>query len=428
MRTVNRLRELARTATAGLAAGAMAGINQCWYLAVLPNDPETTVSDLEATCRSISDSDSDSTTAGFTLVRWLQSRAASLRHPALSKPLPYLEIMAHVKLHDQSMEHAAFDTFSAQLCSAAPSGRIGNAELVQSMSCPMPLLPSELPMVALSTTAYATLEDGAAAFRSHGLLAMQQALDASELADLRLGVETRFDECLSALRRAEASGRGTHFSEIMQRDTGRYDCRLQEMSSLGPDAGTDLSPPVQDIAAGTDEQDAPPTACWTHTAFNGAWVPLVRQLLGGDCRVVRCGCVVSLPGCGEQYWHSDGAHIGSSATWADIDDPAGAAAPPHAICVFVPLVDLSEDNGYTEFWSGSHHFAQLMDKKGEQSLPGGTKAILPAGGALLYDFRTIHRGMPNHSQKKRPIFYTIYAHANWQEKRNWDDKSVFPES
>ena len=130
----------------------MAGINQCWYLAVLPNDPETTVSDLEATCRSISDS--ESTTAGFTLVRWLQSRAASLRHPALSKPLPYLEIMAHVKLHDKSMEHAAFDNFCAQLCSAAPSGCIGNAELVQSMSCPMPLLPSELPMVALSTTAY----------------------------------------------------------------------------------------------------------------------------------------------------------------------------------------------------------------------------------------------------------------------------------
>ena len=283
------------------------------------------------------------------------------------------------------------------------------------MRCPMPLLASELPVVAPATTACGVPEGGVAAFHSHGLLALPNALGGAALVDLRVGVLARFGECLSALRRAEARGAGAHFSEIMQRDVGRYDCRLQEMGAPSPGADADLSP----------DTDKDSMACWSLAARGGAWVPLVRELLRGDCRIVRCGCVVSLPGCGEQYWHSDGAHVGTSAGWSDLDNPAGAAAPPHAICVFVPLVDLSEDNGYTEFWSGSHHYAQLMDKKGEQSLPGGTKAILPAGGALLYDFRTIHRGMPNRSQQKRPIFYTIYANASWREKRNWDDKSVF---
>jgi ectoine hydroxylase-related dioxygenase (phytanoyl-CoA dioxygenase family) len=67
-----------------------------------------------------------------------------------------------------------------------------------------------------------------------------------------------------------------------------------------------------------------------------------------------------------------------------------------------------------------------MEKQGAQSLPGGTHALLASGDALLYDFRTIHRGMPNRSTAPRPIFYAMYSHEGWQEQRNWAEASVFP--
>ena len=195
----------------------------------------------------------------------------------------------------------------------------------------------------------------------------------------------------------------------MQRDPNRYDCQLSGTLSLQGPAD-------------------PAAPAWEALARDGPWLPLVRRLLerdGQTMRVYRCGCVVSLPGAGEQYWHSDGAHQGPGAGWppAEAADRCGwaeaAAAPPHNLCVFVPLVDLTHTNGYTEFWAGSQHYDGLLAKKGAQALPGGTAGILPAGSALLYDFRTIHRGMPNASAKRRPILYFVYAHEGWAETRNF---------
>ena len=96
---------------------------------------------------------------------------------------------------------------------------------------------------------------------------------------------------------------------------------------------------------------------------DATWYPLVESLLGGDCVVKSCGVVVAMPGCSTQYWHSDGGHVGKAAQWEDVEEPTRAAAAPHAICVFVPLVDLSRENGFTEFWSGSHLFDGLLAKK-----------------------------------------------------------------
>jgi hypothetical protein len=39
---------------------------------------------------------------------------------------------------------------------------------------------------------------------------------------------------------------------------------------------------------------------------------------------------------------------------------------------------------YTEFWLGSQCYGGLLEKKGVQSLPGGTDGIVKAGSALVY--------------------------------------------
>jgi ectoine hydroxylase-related dioxygenase (phytanoyl-CoA dioxygenase family) len=223
---------------------------------------------------------------------------------------------------------------------------------------------------------------------------------------LRRAVCARFDRCLAALQIREAKGDGVRFKEIMQRDALRFDCQL----------------PVDASAEGLEG-----SASWRAVAEDGPWLPVVRRILCGDCNLYRCGVVVSLPGAGAQYWHLDGEHHGRTAGWEDRTKPEVAAAHPHAVCVFVPLVDLTLDNGYTEFWAGSQHYNTLLEKQGVQTLPGGTHALLSTGDALLYDFRTIHRGMPNNSTAPRPIFYVMYSHKNWKEQRNWADASVFAE-
>ena len=35
--------------------------------------------------------------------------------------------------------------------------------------------------------------------------------------------------------------------------------------------------------------------------------------------------------------------------------------------------------------------------------------LLPRGAVLCFDYRTIHRGLPNTSDMRRPMFYVIYA-------------------
>ena len=385
----------------------------CAYLAVLPASPTTGAAELEVVVRSME--------APAVNLRWLDARAATLEHPQLTEPLQYVEITCGVTIgtaalpeNDQRRE-AAVQSVLQQIADAlmAPGSLVGNVEVVHSIRCPMPLLPTALPTVTVSEDP-SWMTDGARQFRRFGLVGIHNAVSPRTLVSLRDDVVARFELTLAALKKREAAGDGVHFADIMQRDRSRYDCQLSPGFSLA-------TPPAADAPV------------WEGLAREGAWVPVVRKLLGEtegskrSCQVYRCGCVVSLPGAGEQYWHSDGAHQGSAAGWP----PAGAerpaqdltewgqaqAEPPHNVCVFVPLVDLNRSNGYTEFWAGTQHYDGLLEKKGAQSLPGGTDAIMDAGSVLLYDFRTIHRGMPNSSDAMRPIL--VYSHEGWSESRNF---------
>jgi ectoine hydroxylase-related dioxygenase (phytanoyl-CoA dioxygenase family) len=355
--------------------------DHCGYLAVLPNDPSCGAAALEVTCRGHR--------YGSLGLRWLDARPAELVHPQLPNPLVYLEIAAWVQLPTAGLSEAqrdaasvgAFEVICAALMASSLSGAVvGNAELVHSVRCPIPLLPTALPagnlLEMLATGEAADGTRAAALFQQYGLVVLRNAVQSDSLSQLRIAVQQRFGKCLHALKDQTQRGRGVHFKEIMQRDSLRYDCQLNVQ-----DEGSEHWLPL--------------------AATEGPWLPVIRELLAGDCRLYRCGVVVSLPGAGEQYWHSDGQHVGASSGWQGLDradEPAwqstaaDTSAPPHAICVFVPLVNLERSNGYTEFWAGSQHYRGLLEKKGLQSLPGGTDGLMREGECLLYDFRTLHRG------------------------------------
>lgn len=84
-----------------------------------------------------------------------------------------------------------------------------------------------------------------------------------------------------------------------------------------------------------------------------------------------------------QDWHSDGP-------------PAAEADQPYAVCVFVPLLDLSRETGCTQFWPGSHVHDHLLGfGPAAVVLETAVDGLVAAGDAVLYDYRVLHRGLPN---------------------------------
>lgn len=139
--------------------------------------------------------------------------------------------------------------------------------------------------------------------------------------------------------------------------------------------------------------------------------------------------------------------------------------PPYALNVFIPLEDVGEEVGPTEFWVGSHLgdrareiMQQLSEGGGGQGSNGRLDEevfgpCLKWGDALLYDYRICHRGTRNLSSssssdvvgdggkgttdghddigvggKTRPMLYLMYARPWFQEHLNFGSTRLFPPS
>ncbi len=135
----------------------------------------------------------------------------------------------------------------------------------------------------------------------------------------------------------------------------------------------------------------------------------VGAILGSDWRFELRGAVVAFPGAGEMSWHIDGAHL-----FPELP----IHLPAHALNIFVPLVDITEELGPTEFCPGSHFLTRgtqpsyiEMDvhpaRLGYTESPA--RAVIPAGAVVLADFRTLHRALPNRCEHARPLAYFACA-------------------
>jgi ectoine hydroxylase-related dioxygenase (phytanoyl-CoA dioxygenase family) len=362
------------------------------FYGILPSQPTITPSQLLEACQAVAASEDYALT-------WTHHRESSLIHPALHDPLRFLEISGKLNLDDkENLPTTTIDELCQHLATALEDNCpaiIGSAELLLVLDdTPIPLCcPSAVPMIH-TVESQIEVETAKSTFNQYGLVGLTDAVD--NVDDLySLALET-FERLYAALQlKANSNNHTKHFREIMQRDDNRFDFRL------------DLS-----------DNDA----VWKDVERSGRWKTLVAAILGDDYSLVKCGCVLSLPGAGMQYYHSDGVHIGQAATF-DSEE----AAPTHALCVFVPLIDLNHQVGFTEFWAGSHRYDKLLAKKGEQALPGGTDGILKRGDCLLYDYRTIHRGTANTSQITRPVCYFLYSKRGMEdvEDQNFTSASVF---
>ena len=89
--------------------------------------------------------------------------------------------------------------------------------------------------------------------------------------------------------------------------------------------------------------------------------------------------------------------------------------------LFPCLVDVTMENGPTEFYAGSHKQASY-----EYDPASLCYAECPLGSALFFNGKLNHRGSANPSKEDRPVIYQIY-HKLWyndQFRKGVDDSPV----
>ena len=250
-----------------------------------------------------------------------------------------------------------------------------------------------------------------------GVVVLKGAFAKTHIAALRKSAEDQLQEWFSTgLKPAGIDKRVEHTEfrdtpEVSCRSTGRWEVKVP-LRPPWTDEETIRNPLVTDV--------------------------LVTAMDSSRLEMDTYSVVTSLSETPIQHWHRDAAAL--------FEAPhSGAAAHPrpHGIVVFVPLDDVPQERGPTEFLLRSH-IQCAADQQYEGKLDGGPDPALPAGSprrtllitecphsfdsgtwkataetgdAILFDLRILHRGGENVSPGPRPQIYatyTRYLHASRQ--------------
>jgi hypothetical protein len=125
--------------------------------------------------------------------------------------------------------------------------------------------------------------------------------------------------------------------------------------------------------------------------------------------------LISTPGSPTQSWHADGGHMSLT-----------THHPCHVFNVFIPLVDLPLSMGPTELRPGSHVYTRdltrmMLIAKAKKLLRETVVAEMGRGDALVFDYRILHRGRANMSDR-------VVVGANDGEGNDNDEDHVVEES
>ena len=160
---------------------------------------------------------------------------------------------------------------------------------------------------------------------------------------------------------------------IMQAGVGRYDCYKGFSRDILPS--------------------------WEHPLVT----KIMREVLVRDFTTYQ-GVILSDGHNEGQYWHRDVRPLQNRRSCGKemvlLDD--------FLFTILIPcMVDVTPENGPTEFYSGSHR--QSTDEFDDSSIE---QVCAPLGSALLFNGKLYHRGMPNTSGVDRPVIYQMY-HKKW---------------
>lgn len=120
-----------------------------------------------------------------------------------------------------------------------------------------------------------------------------------------------------------------------------------------------------------------------------------------------------------KQWHEDGSHLCKD-----------THLEPHCLNIFIPLVDLTAELGPTELRPGSHFLTRDLTRsmllaKVKKTLRPPVKPTIHRGSALLFDYRTLHRGTANTTQgTPRPVLVLTCSKPWFHDLFNFPKRSI----
>lgn len=142
----------------------------------------------------------------------------------------------------------------------------------------------------------------------------------------------------------------------------------------------------------------------------------MAALLGADYCIGSLEAVISMPGAYRQHLHIDSPIRFDEAVGDKKRRYQGdlSGLPPYAVTLCVPLCDLTEDNGATAIWPGSHRTALRAKPPSDAAIRREfpeERMVGRLGRTFLFDFRTFHCGMPNYSREPRPLLMFVFTRS-----------------
>ncbi|HVE13152.1 MAG TPA: phytanoyl-CoA dioxygenase family protein [Elusimicrobiota bacterium] len=149
---------------------------------------------------------------------------------------------------------------------------------------------------------------------------------------------------------------------------------------------------------------------------------LLEGLLGPDYRIGSLETVIAEPGAYEQHQHLDGALRFDTALGGKKAPFAGdlSGLPPHAVTLCVPLCEVTEENGPTAIWAGSHREALRAKPSSEAAIRRKyrqERVAGPLGRAFFFDYRVFHCGTANLTREARPVLMLVFCRP-WFRDQN----------
>lgn len=135
------------------------------------------------------------------------------------------------------------------------------------------------------------------------------------------------------------------------------------------------------------------------------------------------GAIPSLSGSGPTDMHRDVYPIFNDLA-GDYDiDHLDITLPPYYFTVLIPLVQITPENGPTQFIKGTHKKPVVREVEKEPIYA----PLLSPGDVVIFDGRLLHRGSANQSKEERMVAYLTFV-ANWYHDQTFMiNEYLFPE-
>jgi len=282
------------------------------------------------------------------------------------------------------------------------------------------LTPSEQSSSRLSTSSLSSLVE---AFRACGVVVIHRVIDTNLLQQFKRDLDHKMEPHLESRSRVR-----TVLKDAIRQRRSLQDVWEDNDASLQSEVLFHAGDEYRERNDGRIDMTLPlsPPSSFSSPAVVASPVvlPLLKALLGDEVRLKGIQAVVALnasQGNIDQHWHRDTDLL-------FVNDPHfserdthhfrhGIHEPPYAINLFMPLVDINQRNGPTEFTLGSHMWGQEWRLEEEGAID--RKFSAPVGSVILFDYRTVHRGTQNNGQASRPIAMLVYGRSWWTDAVNY---------